>query len=209
MSVKHSLLALLADGEKYGAQLKSEFEERTESAWPLNIGQIYTTLDRLVRDGLVEQAGGPDAEGRIAYRLTQTGRVEAERWFTEPTALDENPRAEVAIKIALAVTLEDVDAEAVLRTQRSAAMAHLQALTRRKADAARTERLDPEPDRFVRDELAALAHSLVLERLIFSTEAEIRWLDHVSIALRRSPATNPRTPSSHRASRSDTSGGTR
>lgn len=51
MSVKHSLLALLADGEKYGAQLKSEFEDRTESAWPLNMGQVYTTLERLVRGG--------------------------------------------------------------------------------------------------------------------------------------------------------------
>ena len=113
MSVKHSLLALLADGEKYGAQLKSEFEDRTESAWPLNIGQVYTTLERLVRDGLVEQAGGADAEGRIPYRLTAAGRDEAQRWFAEPIAPDENPRAEVAIKIALAVTLEDVDAEAV------------------------------------------------------------------------------------------------
>lgn len=198
MSVKHGLLALLADGDKYGAQLKHEFEDRTESAWPLNIGQVYTTLDRLVRDGLVEQAGGPDAEGRIPYRLTEAGRGEAERWFAQPTALDENPRAEVAIKIALAVTLEDVDAETVLRTQRSATMAHLQSLTRRKADARRTERLDPEPDRFMRDELAALAHSLVLERLIFAAEAEIRWLDHVSIALRRSPALAHRPDSLHR-----------
>ena len=88
--------------------------------------------------------------------------------------------------------------EAVLRTQRAASMAHLQALTRRKADAARTERLDPEPDRFARDELAALAHSLVLERLIFVTESEIRWLDHVSIALRRSPALAHRPDSLHR-----------
>ena len=77
MSVRSGLMALLAEGEKYGAQLRSEFEARTGGTWPLNVGQVYTTLDRLVRDGLVESAGEPDAEGRIAYRLTRGGPCES------------------------------------------------------------------------------------------------------------------------------------
>jgi DNA-binding PadR family transcriptional regulator len=77
MSVRSGLMALLAEGEKYGAQLRSEFETRTGGTWPLNVGQVYTTLDRLVRDGLVESAGEPDAEGRIAYRLTRAGHAES------------------------------------------------------------------------------------------------------------------------------------
>ncbi len=81
MSVKLGLMALLAEGEKYGAQLRAEFEERTGGTWPLNVGQVYTTVDRLMRDGLVEQAGDPDPEGRISYRLTEIGRAEVDRWW--------------------------------------------------------------------------------------------------------------------------------
>ncbi len=54
MSVRHALLALLSEGPKYGLQLREEFEMRTGEVWPLNVGQVYTTLQRLERDGLVE-----------------------------------------------------------------------------------------------------------------------------------------------------------
>ncbi len=56
MSVRHSLLALLEEGPRYGYQLRSEFEHRTAAAWPLNVGQVYSTLARLERDGLVTPA---------------------------------------------------------------------------------------------------------------------------------------------------------
>jgi DNA-binding PadR family transcriptional regulator len=54
MSVRHALLALLSEGPKYGLRLREEFEARTGEVWPLNVGQVYTTLQRLERDGLVE-----------------------------------------------------------------------------------------------------------------------------------------------------------
>ena len=54
MSVPHALLALLSEGPKYGLRLQNEFESRTGEVWPLNVGQVYTTLQRLERDGLVE-----------------------------------------------------------------------------------------------------------------------------------------------------------
>ena len=54
MSVRHALLALLSEGPKYGLQLRQEFEAKTGEVWPLNVGQVYTTLQRLERDGLVE-----------------------------------------------------------------------------------------------------------------------------------------------------------
>ena len=57
MSVRHALLALLSEGPKYGLQLRQEFEATTGDVWPLNIGQVYTTLQRLERDGLVESDG--------------------------------------------------------------------------------------------------------------------------------------------------------
>ena len=91
MSVRSGLMALLAEGEKYGAQLRSEFEARTGGTWPLNVGQVYTTLDRLVRDGLVESAGEPDAEGRIAYRLTAAGPRRARRLVEHPRRPHQHP----------------------------------------------------------------------------------------------------------------------
>ncbi len=58
VSVRHALLALLSEGPKYGLQLREEFEARTGEVWPLNVGQVYTTLQRLERDGLVESDDG-------------------------------------------------------------------------------------------------------------------------------------------------------
>jgi DNA-binding PadR family transcriptional regulator len=49
MSVREGLLALLAEGPRNGHQLKIEFEAVTGGVWPLNVGQVYTTLDRLAR----------------------------------------------------------------------------------------------------------------------------------------------------------------
>lgn len=173
MTVRHSLLALLAQQPMYGAQLRGEFEVRTGNTWPLNVGQVYTTLARLERDGLVEAAGTPDAEGRIAYRLTAQGAVEVRRWWAEPVDRDASPRDELAIKLALAVTVDDVDVRRVVQTQRTATQRHLQDLTRLKrgVDGQRA-----------RNELAWL---LVLENLIYAAEAEVRWLDHVETALAR------------------------
>ena len=64
MSIRHALLALLSEGPKYGLQLRQEFEAGTGEVWPLNVGQVYTTLQRLERDlrrrcGVVDQVQEP------------------------------------------------------------------------------------------------------------------------------------------------------
>ena len=173
MSVKQGLLALLAEGPTYGARLRSEFEARTGGTWPLNIGQVYTTLARLERDGLVEPAGGADAEGRVVYRLTTRGRAEAEAWWRTPVDRDSTPRDELVIKLALAVTSPGVDVAQVVQTQRTATLKHLRDLTRLKASAPGSP---AGPD---------LSWQLVLENLLFSGEAEVRWLEHVESTLAR------------------------
>ena len=70
MTVRHALLALLSEGPKYGLQLRQEFEARTGGVWPLNVGQVYTTLQRLERDGQVVAASGtvPETVRRLALR---------------------------------------------------------------------------------------------------------------------------------------------
>ncbi|MDN5795169.1 MAG: PadR family transcriptional regulator [Intrasporangium sp.] len=173
MSVKQGLLALLAEEPMYGARLRSEFEARTGGTWPLNIGQVYTTLARLERDGLVEPVGGPDVEGRISYRLTELGRTAADAWWRTPVDRDSTPRDELVIKLALAVTSPGVDVAAVVQTQRTATLTHLRDLTRLKASA------PDEPNGH------DLAWQLVLESLLFNGEAEVRWLDHVESTLAR------------------------
>jgi len=181
VSIKHSLLALLAQQPMYGAQLRSEFESRTGGTWPLNVGQVYTTLSRLERDGLVEAAGQADAEGRIAYRLTDQGADRVRQWWASPVDRDSTPRDELVIKLALAVTVDDVDVPAVVQTQRTATLRHLQDLTRLKRAA--------EPDEGSADSgrsgSSDLAWSLVLENLRYAAEAEVRWLDHVEARLAR------------------------
>jgi len=181
MSVRQGLLCLLTDGSMYGLRLRSEFEARTGGTWPLNVGQVYTTLARLERDGLVESVGSPDDEGRILYALTPDGRAAAEAWWRTPVARQEAPRDELVIKLALAVTAPGVDVRDVVQTQRTATMQHLRDLTRLKA------RGDAP------DDGSELSWSLVLEHHLFEAEAEVRWLDHVEGTLANRPPRQERT----------------
>jgi DNA-binding PadR family transcriptional regulator len=171
MSIRYGLLALLERGPSHGYQLRAEFDAATGATWPLNVGQVYTTLDRLERDGLVAQDGAPDADGRIAYRITDGGRAEVRAWFTSPVPRQGAPRDELAIKLALAVTTPGVDVVSVVQTQRRATMTSLQEMTRLKARAG--------------DGPADLAWSLVLDSLVYRAEAEVRWLDHCEARVAR------------------------
>ena len=179
MSVRQALLALLEQGPMYGYQLRTEFERRTGATWPLNIGQVYTTLTRLERDGLVAEDGA-DGEGHVVYRVTDAGRDEVATWFTTPVVRTQPPRDELAIKLALAVTVPGVDVGTVIQQQRSATIAALQDYTRLKQRARPTNPADSADQ-----EGADMAWSLVLDSLVFAAEAEVRWLDHCEARLRR------------------------
>src|SRR4051795_2673133 len=114
MSIRHGLLALLDRGPRYGFQLRTEFESRTGSTWPLNVGQVYTTLNRLERDGLVVPAG-EDEGGHALYAITGEGRAELRTWFSTPVDRANPPRNELAIKLAMAVGSSDIDIRAVIQ----------------------------------------------------------------------------------------------
>jgi len=181
VSVRFGLLALLAEQPTHGYQLKTAFERRTGGSWALNIGQVYTTLQRLERDGLVRSerpihaaAEGPPDDSRTSdrtgYRITAAGREQLETWFASPVVPDGPARDELTIKVLLAIAASDVEVTEVLQRQRSATLAQLQAYTRRKAQA------DPERD---------LAWLMLLDALIFKAEAEVRWLDACEARIRR------------------------
>src|SRR6201986_2794605 len=103
MSVRHALLALLSEGPKYGLQLREEFEARTGEVWPLNVGQVYTTLQRLERDGLVESDGPADAGPPKGFRITAPGEAELASWLRTPPDLSAPPRDELVIKVLVAM----------------------------------------------------------------------------------------------------------
>ncbi len=175
MSVRQGLLALLAERPMHGYQLRQEFEARTGGTWPLNIGQVYTTVQRLVRDGLVEPVpdrsddGGDRRDGGAGdreverFRLTAAGRAEVQQWWSTPVDRGEPARDELVIKLALAVTSPGVDVRDVVLRQRTATMRAMHEYTRLKQNVASDD----------------LAWSLVLDNLGFAAEAEVRGLDHV------------------------------
>src|SRR6185369_7411674 len=103
MSVPHALLALLSEGPKYGLRLQSEFESRTGQVWPLNVGQVYTTLQRLERDGLVETEDADAERSRKRYRITAAGERELNEWLRTPPELVPPPRDELVIEVLVAL----------------------------------------------------------------------------------------------------------
>ena len=173
MSVRQSLLAILDQGPCYGYQLRAEFDRRTGSTWPLNVGQIYNTLDRLERDGLVAK-GEADAQGHIYFSITDAGRSEVHGWLTAPVRRGPGTRDELAIKLALAATLPGVDVAEVIAQQRRASQQQLDEL---RASVRDDDPSDPED----------LARALVVDSMIFAAEAELRWLDHAQERLARHP----------------------
>ncbi len=170
-SFRYGLLALLAEEPRHGYELKTAFVRRTGGEWAVNIGQVYTTLQRLERDGLVEPIGG---EGeRNDYRLTAAGRAQLDAWYATPVVAEVPPRDELMIKVLLAVAAADVDITDLLQRQRRASVEQLQQYTQRKA------RANPTED---------VAFLLMLDALIFRVEAEIRWLDAAEARIRHATA---------------------
>ena len=178
MSVRHALLALLSEGPKYGLQLREEFEVRTGEVWPLNVGQVYTTLQRLERDGLVVSEDG-DAGPQKSYRITRAGGEELQTWLRTPSDDDQPPRDELLIKVLVAVETPGVDVHDVIQVHRRRLVELMQRFTAVKADA--------------REDDVALA--LVIDAELFRLEGALRWLDTADVRLRgRRPQPKPAAP---------------
>jgi DNA-binding PadR family transcriptional regulator len=175
MSIRQSLLAILNQGPCYGYQLRSEFDRRTGSSWPLNVGQIYNTLDRLERDGLVAKTD-TDSAGHVYYAITDAGSTEVTGWLGSAVTRSRTTRDELAIKLAVAVTLPDVNLAEIIRVQRTASLRAL-------------DDLNATHDAMGEAETAAdLAGLVVISAQIFATEAEVRWLDETQARLARASA---------------------
>lgn len=181
MSVKHGLLALLAQEPMGVYRLRKEFEARTGGSWPVNIGQVYSTMQRLERDGLVtkhvDQVDDVDL-----YEPTESGRAEAQAWWRTPVSRGATGRDELVIKLALAVSADGVDVRDIVQTQRSETMRAMRDFTRLKGQVPALGEPISSPE---------LAWSLVLDHHTFTAEAEVRWLDHIEAAVGRAVLVAP------------------
>jgi DNA-binding PadR family transcriptional regulator len=137
MPIRHAVLALLAEGESYGYELRVEFERAVGPQWgELNIGHLYQVLDRLVRDGLVtrREVAQPRLPDRVVYRITKSGKAELDRWLETPFVRQSGYRDDFFLKLLAASRLGRRELEGVLRTQRAAYIGELSALGRLRAE---------------------------------------------------------------------------
>ena len=179
MAVREGLLALLQDEPRYGYQLKTEFEIATGGVWPLNVGQVYTTLDRLERDGFVSMEFGDDEQK--LYTITVKGLGELGAWWEAVPADEPPPRDELMLKVLMAIEHGPDHALAVLTRQRSALTSLLQLRRRERAPAEAAADGSPPTGE-------ALATQLVTDALIVRAEADLRWLDVCEARIARSRA---------------------
>ena len=167
MAVREGLLALLREQESYGYQLKTGFERATGGVWPLNVGQVYKTLDRLERDGLVTSS---ERDGQRSYAITAHGIDELGAWWEAVPADEPPPRDELMLKVLMAINVGRAHALDVIADQREAVMTQLQRQQRARRRP-RSGRGAP------RDGEDPLADRLVHDALIVRAEADLRWLD--------------------------------
>lgn len=172
MSVKHAMLALLSAQPSSTYQLRKRFDASTGQTWPLNIGQVSSTLQRLERDGLVLREDGENAQGQ-PWRLTPAGEGELRAWWRRPVVAEQRGRDELLVKLVLATVTPGVDVERLVQDQRAATQGVLHDLTRLRRE---TDQAD-------------LVGRLMLDHHLFIAEAELRWLDDVEGAVQRRAAT--------------------
>ncbi len=169
-AVQHAVLALLAQQSRHGYELHDLFEAALGGHWDLNTGQIYSSLDRLARAGLVVEEGiekgdGPD---KHLWAITELGTAQLLQWYRSAVPRDYRLRDEFYLKLVLAVVTQTARPQPILQVQRRELFQELHDLT------ALRSRLNP------RQELARI---LLLESAIMHTEAELRWLDIVEARL--------------------------
>jgi DNA-binding PadR family transcriptional regulator len=181
MSVRYALLALLSEGPKYGLQLRQEFEARTGEVWPLNVGQVYTTLQRLERDGLVESDDTDPDSTQKDFRITPGGQTDLDRWLRTPPDLSEPPRDELVVKVLIAVGLPGADVHEVIQVHRRYLVELMQQWTRLKESEAESD----------------LGFALAVDAELFRLDSVVRWLDSADGRFKRAatePAREPALP---------------
>jgi DNA-binding PadR family transcriptional regulator len=176
LTIRHALLALLSEGPKYGFQLAQEFAAGTGEMWPLNTGQVYSTLQRLERDDLIEsESGGADDGPQKGFRITEAGRQELDDWLHTPPDTSSPPRDELVIKVLVALRVPGVDVVELGQLHRRHVIEAMQEYTRLKEDADERD----------------IGLLLVADAELYRLEAVVRWLDAAEARIARRPEPDP------------------
>lgn len=159
MSIGHALLGLLESGPRHGYDLKRAFDERFGHDRPLHYGQVYSTMSRLLKNGLVEVDAIEPGEGpeRKRYAITEAGVTDVRHWLETPEKPEPYLQSTLYTKVVLAL-LTERDAAGVLDVQRSEHLRLMRTLTERK----RT---------------GDFADQLICDHALFHLEADLRWLE--------------------------------
>ena len=161
MSVGQTFLGLLEEHPRHGYDLKRAYDERFGRDRPLQYGQVYSTLARLLKRGFVEvdgvePGGGPE---RKRYAITEAGVTDIERWLSQPEKPEPYLQSTLYAKVALALMLaRPPGAQEILDTQRAEHLRAMRELTQRKAS-------------------GDIADQLVCDHALFHLEADLRWLE--------------------------------
>jgi DNA-binding PadR family transcriptional regulator len=167
MSVSQAFLGLLEEQPRHGYELKRAYDGRFGRDRPLQYGQVYSTLARLLKRGFVEVDGVEPGEGpeRKRYAITDAGVADIERWLGEPEPPEPYLQSTLYAKVALAL-LTGRGAQEILDTQRAEHLRAMRELTRRKAE-------------------GDIADQLVCDHALFHLEADLRWLELTAARLDR------------------------
>ena len=160
--LKHMLLGLISQEPRHGYDLKNAFETLLGGTWSLNIGQVYTTLARLERDGLVESETVPQdlLPDRKVYTITPAGQAELEIWLNEPAVESIRLKNEFFIKLLVHRLVSSDEFNTLIWKQRQANMQTLAELTSLHSEPT----LEP-------------VTNLLIEGAILQVEADLKWLD--------------------------------
>jgi DNA-binding PadR family transcriptional regulator len=165
LSLKYGLMGLLAEEPLHGYEVKNRFEAMLGGTWEVNIGQVYTTLQRLERDGLVRPVGARGDRGKLRYDLSESGRKALADWLAQPDSGPQELREDIYVKLLLASRLANGDLGPLLGRQKRVYLQRLRDLNRLEERARRDGRSD----------LARLVRGALLH-----TEADIKWIDELS-----------------------------
>ncbi|GGB52379.1 PadR family transcriptional regulator [Virgibacillus dakarensis] len=163
MSVKHSLLALLYEKPSHGYELKTGFDELVQSMWPLNAGQVYTTLDRLERDNLVESPGH-DKKDRKLYTITEQGKKELWNWLKNPVERS-LLKDEFYFKYLCASHVDYQEKQNMIQVQKQTIIKDVLHLTQFKKQM---------------NQAGNQTMKLLVEGALLHLEADIKWLDMIA-----------------------------
>jgi DNA-binding PadR family transcriptional regulator len=165
VSLKYGVLGLLTEEPLHGYEVKQRFESMLGGTWDVNIGQIYTTLQRLERDGLVRPVGSRGDRGKQAYELSVQGRRALDEWLSQPDSGPEQLREDIYVKLLLAARIANGDLQPLLARQKRAYLQRLRDLNQLEERARHDGRID----------LARLVRGALLH-----TEADLKWIDELT-----------------------------